>query len=341
MKNVLKVTFAYIAAVIGAGFASGSEAVLYFVRYGKVSFFGVLLTGVGLGFFSYIILSACKKYNTYSFDELAEIVCGRRLAKVITAFLYVFMLIMLAAMISGCAEMMFGAFGISMTFTSVAFSCLCFFILLMPAEKIIKWCGVAGGFIVVFIIFCCVYMINFRSRNVFSNLGNSLTSAVFYTSYNFFAVCPLLCSAAKDVKDEKECRRVGVLSFLFSFGALFLIWCLIMVYYNKISLGTMPMLTLAKRQGMWFSVLYALVIFVSVLSSAIANAYGIYLKYEGRKTKGITVLLILLAGWVLSSVGFTNIVGKLYGGVGVVSSLFPLTIFVKKMKNGDISRKIE
>ena len=328
MKNVLKVTFAYIAAVVGAGFASGSEAVLYFVRYGKVSFWGVLLTGLGLGFFSYVILSSCKKYNTYSFDELTEIMCGKKASKIITTFLYTFMLIMLAAMISGFAEMMFETFTVSKVVTSAAFSCLCFFILLMPGEKIIKWGGVSGGFIVVFICLCCVYMINFRCRNVFSNFGNSLTSAVFYTSYNFFAVCPLLCSAAKELKSEMECIRVGVLSFIFSFCALFLIWCLIMIYYNKISLGTMPMLTLAGRQGTWFSLIYSLVIFVSVLSSAIANAYGILLKFESKRK--INCLFIILAGWVLSSFGFTTIVGKMYWSVGVVSSLFPLIIFIKK-----------
>ncbi len=339
LKNVLKVTFAYIAAVVGAGFASGSEAVLYFAKYGKISVFGVILTCIGLGLVSYIILSACKKYNTYSFDELAAVLYGRKASKLICTFLSIFMLIMLAAMVSGFAELCFDMFGISRLITSVIFSCLCFFILMMSGERIIKWGGVAGGFIVVFICACSIYMINFRCQNVFGNLSKSLGSAVLYTAYNSFAVCPLLCSAAKEIKNEAECRKVGVYSTLFSFIALFLIWCLIMTYYNKIPLGEMPMLTLSMRQGMWFSIVYSSVIFISVLSSAIANAYGIYLKYERRGSKKNTVFIILLMGWVLSSVGFTNIVGRLYGAVGVVSALFPLVIFIKKLKNSDILRK--
>lgn len=339
MKNVLKVTFAYIAAVVGAGFASGSEAVLYFVKYGKISFLGVILTGIGLGFFSYIILSSCIKYNVYSFDSLTEILFGKKLSNFICIFLNFFMLIMLGAMISGSAELGFGAFGISKFVSSLIFCVLCYFTLLMDGRKIIKWGGVAGAFIVVFICFCSIYMINFRCQNVFGNFGKTINSALLYTSYNTFAVCPLLCSAAKEIKDESDCKRVGIYSGLFSFFALFLIWCLIMVYYGKISLGEMPMLTLSRRQGMWFSIIYSAIIFVSVLSSAVANAYGIYLKFEDRFNNKFIIGIILMLGWVVASFGFSNIVGKLYGVVGVISSMFPVVFILKKLKNSDISRK--
>lgn len=339
MKNVLKVTFAYIAAVVGAGFASGSEAVLYFVKYGKISILGVILTGIGLGFFSYIILSGCKKYSVYTFDELTEVLLGSRLSKFICTFLNIFMLIMLGAMISGFAELGFGTFGLSRLFSTILFCVICFFILLMDGEKIIKWGGVAGGFIVFFICFCTIYMINFRCEKVFENLSSSIVSAALYTSYNTFAVCPLLCSAANEIKDESECRKVGIYSGIFSFFSLFLIWCLIMVYYGKISLGAMPMLTLSRRQGVWFTLIYSAVIFVSVLSSAISNAYGIYLKYKDNSCRKLTVGIILILGWVVASFGFTNIVGNLYGAVGVISAMFPLTFFIKKMKNSDIMRK--
>ena len=339
MKNVLKVTFAYIAAVVGAGFASGSEAVLYFVKYGKISVIGVILTGIGLGLFSYIILSNCKKYNVYSFDKLTEILLGKGLSKFICAFLNLFMLIMLGAMISGSAELVYNLFGFSKLITSVLFCIICFFVLLMNGEKIIKWGGIAGGFIVIFICLCSIYMINFRCENVFENLGNTFRSALLYTSYNTFAVCPILCDAAKEIKNERECRKVGIYSGVFSFIALFLIWCLIMVYYGKISLGTMPMLTLSKRQGVWFSLIYSAVIFVSVLSSAVSNAYGIYLKFKDNFNKRLTIGIILILGWVVASFGFINIVGNLYGAVGVISAMFPLVFFIKKMKKSDILRK--
>ena len=42
---------------------------------------------------------------------------------------------------------------------------------------------------------------------------------------------------------------------------------------------------------------------------------------------------------VYLSFGFTNIVGNLYEAVGVISAMFPLTFFIKKMKNSDIMRK--
>ena len=43
IRNILSVVCGYVAAVIGAGFASGQEIISFFVKYGKYSIIGVLL----------------------------------------------------------------------------------------------------------------------------------------------------------------------------------------------------------------------------------------------------------------------------------------------------------
>ena len=49
IRNVLSVVCGYVAAVIGAGFASGQEIISFFVKYGKYSIIGVLLSCVIFG----------------------------------------------------------------------------------------------------------------------------------------------------------------------------------------------------------------------------------------------------------------------------------------------------
>ena len=46
IRNILSVVCGYVAAVIGAGFASGQEIISFFVKYGKYSIIGVLLSCV-------------------------------------------------------------------------------------------------------------------------------------------------------------------------------------------------------------------------------------------------------------------------------------------------------
>lgn len=68
IRNILSVVCGYAAAVIGAGFASGQEIISFFVKYGKYSIIGVLLSCIIFSVFAYAVLSVCveKNIETYS-----------------------------------------------------------------------------------------------------------------------------------------------------------------------------------------------------------------------------------------------------------------------------------
>ena len=340
LKSVLKVTFAYLAAVIGAGFASGSEVVLYFIRYGKISIIGIALTAVGFGLVIYNVLVACLCNNINSFESLAKRFLTQKQASIINIIMVVFMVIMIGAMISAFSEMVWQLFEINKRISSVIFALVCAYVIVLPGESIIKWGGYIGLFIVVFICLSCVYMINFRTVKVFSPMTSMSLSAGVYTAYNAFAVLPVVCKASECMKTKKECRQAGMLSALFSFLSLLLIWSLIMIYYGKIDLGAMPMLTLAARQGTWFKNLYAVIVIAAVLSSAVANSYGIYLKLDKTlKTSYKKIILSILPGWLVASMSFTYIVDKLYRIIGFISIVIIGYILIKIKKNDDNQRK--
>ena len=63
IRNILSVVCGYVAAVIGAGFASGQEIISFFVKYGKYSIIGVLLSCVIFSVFAYAVLSVCVEKN--------------------------------------------------------------------------------------------------------------------------------------------------------------------------------------------------------------------------------------------------------------------------------------
>lgn len=72
IRNILSVVCGYAAAVIGAGFASGQEIISFFVKYGKYSIIGVLLSCIIFSVFAYAVLSGVcrKKYrNLFGLSE--------------------------------------------------------------------------------------------------------------------------------------------------------------------------------------------------------------------------------------------------------------------------------
>ena len=79
MKQIIIASYSFIAAVIGAGFASGQEIMCYFVRFGKLGFPGIVIFAAVFAVFSFSVMCACKKLGILTENEktsikLAEIV---------------------------------------------------------------------------------------------------------------------------------------------------------------------------------------------------------------------------------------------------------------------------
>ena len=69
IRNILSVVCGYVAAVIGAGFASGQEIISFFVKYGKYSIIGVLLSCIIFSVFAYAVLSVCVEKNIETYEK--------------------------------------------------------------------------------------------------------------------------------------------------------------------------------------------------------------------------------------------------------------------------------
>ena len=122
MKSALKISFAYLAAVIGAGFASGSEIAHYFVRYGKVSGIGVLISSLGFGIFAFLVIDRCKHYKISDFGSLVEKVVPNPLQKYIHAVIALFMAIVLGSMISAFSLLLNDLTGLNTDIGAILFS---------------------------------------------------------------------------------------------------------------------------------------------------------------------------------------------------------------------------
>ena len=76
IRNILSVVCGYAAAVIGAGFASGQEIISFFVKYGKYSIIGVLLSCIIFSVFAYAVLSVCVEKNIETYSDYLNNFCN-------------------------------------------------------------------------------------------------------------------------------------------------------------------------------------------------------------------------------------------------------------------------
>ena len=344
MKRILLISGAYISAVIGAGFASGSEIILFFLQYGKWSFCGILLSSVMFGLFASVLLSGCLRRGVHSFSQYTQALMGRRLSLLLQGILAVFMLIILGAMCAASGEMAELLFHFPGRWGALLLCLITFLMLLCPERRLMDLSGIIGAFIIAALLFSCWYMVRFRFHEAIKQLTPMAVSAVSYTCYNFLSSAVLLCEFSHFLKSRREAAAVGILSG----GALFLmllgLWVILGIFYKKVPLGEIPMLTLARRYPPAFAYGYGIVLFLSIVTTASANGFGFMKTALSSLPRPLAAMYIAALALMISGIGFSSIIDKLYRLCGYCALLLPIcmlkdTVFSKNTDNKRILKK--
>lgn len=337
MGNVILAASLYVAAVVGAGFASGQEILAFFVRYGRASIVGVLAAAALFGFFAYVIAEGCRRYRCATFDDYAGRIAGKRLSRLIRVLTGVFLFFVFCAMLAGGGEVGGALFGVPKSAAITVTAIICLVVFSAKRRGFLAVNGVLGVLITAGILFACFYILRFREMHVFANQAVKIgLSSVSYVSYNLLTAGVTLAAVGGWLKSRRECAWMGALSGA-ALGLMMVgIWCVISIYYNKIPLGELPMLTLVLRQSRALAGAYGLVLFAAMLTTAVASGYGVIDMVGGFRLNGNLIgVMLVVFGYLFSGFGFSGLVDKAYrlcGYFGLVLVFFVIVDVIKGMK---------
>ena len=327
MKKIISAVGIYIAAVVGAGFASGQEAVSYFVRYGRISLIGVAIASFLFGAFAYSISDGIRKLDLDGFDEYIASYVNKNIAAVLSAAVKIFMASVFFAMISGGTELLYQSFCVPSAYGSAIICAICAFVMMSGSTRLLKLNSLLGIFLCAAILFVCFYILRYReTQAVFLPRSHWIISAVSYTGYNILTAGAAVSSIRLDSK--KECILFGIWSCVSIFAMMFCIWLVLSIYAGKIYLGELPMLTLAMRSGKGITIFFSAVLFTAMLTTALSAGLSLL-----PRQKNILDPLILCAGGYLAShISFSFIVGIVYRICGYAGNIFLMIILIKQLK---------
>lgn len=322
--NMLAVSGVYIATVVGAGFASGQEIVSFFVKYGNISIVGAAAASVFFAVSLYILLEKCRRDGISDFGEYLRCSAGKRAAFFLDILTSIFMLCVFGAMLSCGGILISEITGISagvcaLTAAAVCFVCFCFDIRGLTAVN-----AFLSPFIVFGIIGICIYILCFREMSAFANgaekiCNNIVISSLGYTGYNLLTAAVTAVNMSGMIKNKKQAYSAGVISGVFLFIMILLIWTVIKIYYGKTELGAIPMLTIVSREGGAALWIYIYLLSAATLTTAFSSGFGTVKRAQTLLAfnKYICALLVCAAGYFLSGLGFSSIVEKIYRICGI------------------------
>lgn len=338
--KVLKVASVYGGLILGAGFASGREIVAFFVAYGYMGIVGLVLSGIIFSFVGFAVMDICMREEIDSYNHFIKKTMGNKLGTVMESLSMVFIFVLLCAMLAAGGAVFRQIFGTADTIGVLIIAVLCFITILFDLQGFIKINTLLIPILVVGGMTIGLYSISQQPSLSFLEGERNpawIRGAIIYSSYNIIAAITILCELRKLGIDRKTAKLGSILGGIFM-TALGICLAVALYMHYPATTTEIPVLTIVSQYGSFMYILYFIILFTAIYTTAIGNAFSLvnYLKARTTLNSLLIKALILKIAVIFAHIGFSNFISTVYpvfGYVGLFKILI-ITLFFVLQKKG-------
>ncbi len=327
IKGVLSVWAVFVGSVIGAGFASGAETVTFFAVYGTSGLVGALIAGAVLAVLGARLMLIARKAE--SRDDVLRLLFGRA-SPVMRAMLGIFWLTMLSVMLSGA-----GALGALLGFPAVigagALAVLLYVLSLGGARMLPRANMAVTPLVIIVVAVMAVCSLFYHRDSLLPMMVISpvpmpvLTDCLYYASYNLAMCLPALTSLP--LLRPSAIRIGAVLAGTTLSALLMMLLLVVMLHYEEAVREPIPMLMVAEMQDTSCYCGYALILSLSMVTSALGALIGVCrLLSPFVRSERVSSSVLLAVCFAISQAGFTTLVQSVLPMLGFVSLIFTVRL---------------
>ncbi|WP_034659462.1 MULTISPECIES: membrane protein [unclassified Corynebacterium] len=347
IKRAIGISMAFIGIVVGAGFASGQEAMQYFVAFGEWGLWGIALAAALMMVTGVSILQLGSYFqaveHTAVYNKIASPVTAKILdwSTLITLFSIGFV------MFAG------GGSNINQQFPSIpvwvggtVMLILVLLVGLMDVDRVTRVIGTITPFIIFFVVLATGYTIltadvDFASLNTWAidNVNTSLPnwwlSALNYTGLNVMTAVSMSIVIGGNFLDN---RAVGIGGVIGGFLYLILLALLVFALFfeaKDVNGEDMPVLKLITGIHPVLGVLMTFVIYGMVFNTAIGMFYALGKRLTRNNPQRFYPVYAAscIIGFILSFIGFQSLVSNVYPILGYLGLLMIVVMVYNRIKN--------
>lgn len=324
----------FVGTVVGAGFASGQEIYRFFSIQGSQGCFGVILTVLLLGICGERVFRIGLAVKPKSYREFFRFTLGKGLAGTADLITSVFFIILVGVMFAGCGSI-FKELGIGYWPGIILSAALVILILFKELPGLIF-----ANLIIVPLMFCGALIVSlFAIRNrcalPLSNVTNFnwILAALQFSSYNLVLAIPVLLPLCRKYPLKTHLKLGGWLGSLTLGTMAGLIHCSIILHLPHLRQSPLPMVDLARLAGDWVYWIYALALWCEMLTTLLADTYGLAQRLAVATDQSFRfwVIILTMAGILIGEIGFTNLVSKFYPLFGYFCLAILFLLMIKKV----------
>lgn len=335
-REEIDLGFVFIGTLIGAGFASGQEIMLFFTRYGKNGLMGLMLSCVLFFVAGHLILKNAIRMQSSGLREILRPYIGERLMFVIDMILYFYLFIGFYIMLSGCAAVLRQSF-------ELPYNPCCFILCVLCMWWLTKGIGGLADFnkIIVPLMILLIVLISYYSIRSCGGIEAVMqaappgkkgwwVSALLYFSYNMTSMSVVLASLGKYTRREQAALGAGVISAIGVFASALGPYLITTAYFDVASKVDIPLLAITQSAARGFNGAAVIILMSAMLTTALSYGYafaaGLSERFHRKYNK---MLLLLILGWPFTTAGFSKLIATIYPLFGIVGIFFAAVIFLE------------
>ncbi|MBU5428361.1 hypothetical protein KQI41_18370 [Tissierella pigra] len=332
-KEWFNIASIYIGTVIGAGFASGREIIEFFGIYGVNGIWGMIIVGIILSLVGSLLLIKIYNNKINGFDELICNIFGERFGSLLDNIITFSLYTGFSVMVAGSGALFNQELNLSFNLGVIFMVILSFIVFLFSLEGLSFINTILVPLLIIGIIFTSLYL-NIREGYNFSNVngvnltlkGNFITSALLYVGSNSLIIVVVFSSLLPIINSKKTAILGGSIGGVILFILGMSILTSMLIYYNEVFLLDIPMLKICDYINVGYRKFYAVILWIAMFTTALANGFGFINKLSNSKYKILIIGLYCLLSIPVAKLGFAKLVGILYPIFGLIG--FFVLVFI-------------
>lgn len=325
---------AFIGVIVGAGFASGQEAMQYFVAFGNQGLWGVAVAAALMMVAGIAMLQLGSYFQADEHTAVYGKVSGPFISRVLDWSTLLTLFSIGFVMFAGGGSNLNQGFGIPTALGGVIILVLVLLTGLLDVDKVTTVIGLITPFIIVFIVGATVYSIAtadvdlaaahaYATENVETTLPNWWISALNYTGLNAICAVSMSIVIGGNFLDSRSAGWGGVLGGLVYLLLLSLLVVSLYFVAPQVNGTDLPVLELIKQINPALANAMTIIVFGMIFNTAVGMFYAMAkrLTRNHRQHFYKVYAAACIIGFALSFAGFQTLVSWVYPILGYLGVL--------------------
>ena len=346
LKNALLISFAFIGTVVGAGFASGQEAMLYFSAFGTQGIWGAVLGSALMLIAGVTILQLGSFFQAKEHMEVLGSISSKVMGWILDIATIVTLFSIGFVMFAGAGANLNQQFGIPVWIGAVLMLAATIGFGMLDVDKVTGAIGALTPFLLVFVIFGCGWTLinahpdwdalNAAAAQVDTSLPNWWISALNYTGLNVMCVVSMALVIGGNHLDTRAAGLGGLFGGIGYLVMLMMLALALLVKIETVEGQDLPLLTLITDINPTLGLIMSLVIFGMIFATCLGMFFALGKRLSRGREDKFRVIFIsaCLIGFALSFVGFQELVSTVYPILGYLGLLMIVVMVFNRIKNG-------